>query len=626
MIKRIILFLILPSLLFGQISNWKDKTINQLSGIVSGTTDIGRKSYWETRAYAQIHDIVARLVYDRFYVTDYDVTPDNATEEVDAIQSAIDAAYAAGGGIVYFPRGVYQVTSDSIVMKSGVSIQGEGIGATIFNMEKATSNASALQVFWIENCTDVMISGIEIDGNAVNDGKHTEHCHGIYVADSERILIQDCYIHDVAGDGIYFSDVDYSSVSKCRIHVENVNAATPQIGRNCIAIVEGQNCDFSGNILTYGIPAAIDIEPNAGLIVSNITLTGNNIDSARIGINIQGSADKSDCSNINVIGGILNDCTDAIVLDSCFIWSVSGVTIPAAEGRGILIAEYTSGGLIQGCHISNTVIGIDTYTGNNHNLVIDGNYCYNNSNDGIRIYATSGKENKHIVVKNNVCYNNASGGEDTYSGIRILYSDSSIVTNNICYDNRATPTQNYGILASNCDELYLGMNNFGYGNKSGFVSLSSVTQMVPSGLFIESYSGTDKSITIPGTGPGDGIIWFNSDGDSVMSISGAGYLTLFGRDTTAAKNLLLQLYADTSNMTDNQNVEVYTNTPKLTLYQKAVGYPILESGGVGIRALNTSQSDTLLGTIWRDASNLYIMGRNKANDKDSVHVLHDLTP
>jgi len=60
MIKRILLFILIPTLLFAQIADWKGKTVNQLSGMVSGTTDIGSKSYWETKAYNQIHDIINR--------------------------------------------------------------------------------------------------------------------------------------------------------------------------------------------------------------------------------------------------------------------------------------------------------------------------------------------------------------------------------------------------------------------------------------------------------------------------------------------------------------------------------------------------------------------------------------
>lgn len=44
-----------------------------------------------------------------FNVVDYGATGDGSTDDTTAIQDAIDAAEAAGGGVVYFPRGTYVV-------------------------------------------------------------------------------------------------------------------------------------------------------------------------------------------------------------------------------------------------------------------------------------------------------------------------------------------------------------------------------------------------------------------------------------------------------------------------------------------------------------------------------------
>lgn len=46
---------------------------------------------------------------EEFNVVDYGATGDGSTDDTAAIQAAIDAAEAAGGGVVYFPAGVYVV-------------------------------------------------------------------------------------------------------------------------------------------------------------------------------------------------------------------------------------------------------------------------------------------------------------------------------------------------------------------------------------------------------------------------------------------------------------------------------------------------------------------------------------
>lgn len=43
-------------------------------------------------------------------VEDYGAVHDGVTDDTAAIQAAIDAAYDAGGGVVYFPAGLYIVS------------------------------------------------------------------------------------------------------------------------------------------------------------------------------------------------------------------------------------------------------------------------------------------------------------------------------------------------------------------------------------------------------------------------------------------------------------------------------------------------------------------------------------
>ncbi len=53
------------------ISSWYDKTINDLSNLSTGVTDIGSKNYWEQTAFMQLKDIFDHLK-GRRYSTDYD--------------------------------------------------------------------------------------------------------------------------------------------------------------------------------------------------------------------------------------------------------------------------------------------------------------------------------------------------------------------------------------------------------------------------------------------------------------------------------------------------------------------------------------------------------------------------
>lgn len=64
-----------------------------------------------------------RLVYN---VREYGATGNPADDQTTAIQDAIDAAEAAGGGIVYFPVGTYRWSSTLTIQGSGITLHGEG--------------------------------------------------------------------------------------------------------------------------------------------------------------------------------------------------------------------------------------------------------------------------------------------------------------------------------------------------------------------------------------------------------------------------------------------------------------------------------------------------------------------
>lgn len=65
----------------------------------------------------------------QFDVTEYGATGDGSTDDRAGIQAAIDAAEAAGGGVVFFPPGYYRIYASGLTVEaSGVTLQGSGLG------------------------------------------------------------------------------------------------------------------------------------------------------------------------------------------------------------------------------------------------------------------------------------------------------------------------------------------------------------------------------------------------------------------------------------------------------------------------------------------------------------------
>lgn len=71
-------------------------------------------------------------------VKDFGAKGDGVTDDTAAIQAAIDAVNAAGGGVVYFPNGTYIVTSPLLLPAAGkIALKGSSLDSTVI---KKTSN------------------------------------------------------------------------------------------------------------------------------------------------------------------------------------------------------------------------------------------------------------------------------------------------------------------------------------------------------------------------------------------------------------------------------------------------------------------------------------------------------
>lgn len=78
----------------------------------------------------------------QFSVINFGATGDGVTDDTIAIKAAIAAAFAAGGGVVWFPAGTY-VTTDTLAVPRGVSLHGVP-GASYLEINHATKDLLSL--------------------------------------------------------------------------------------------------------------------------------------------------------------------------------------------------------------------------------------------------------------------------------------------------------------------------------------------------------------------------------------------------------------------------------------------------------------------------------------------------
>lgn len=199
-----------------------------------------------------------------FNVKDFGAKGDNATNDIAAINAAITAANAVGGGTVYLPRGIYKINAP-IQMKNHIKFMGDGDFVTEIIMTSTTANAfegaSLIYVnmesfrltgpgsgsgqgikFTVEfdycllkdiTVTDFGSTGIEIEQPIVSNftrvtsrlnGGAGFYIHGTGLGAGTSLSMDSCWAHDNVSNGYSFNNMTYCALVACA--ADNQTVAT----------------------------------------------------------------------------------------------------------------------------------------------------------------------------------------------------------------------------------------------------------------------------------------------------------------------------------------------------------------------------------------------------------------
>jgi hypothetical protein len=124
-----------------------------------------------------------------FNVKAYGAMGDGSTDDTTAIQNALNACNSAGGGVVYFPKGTYLVSTASLSLYSNTTMLGTGRGSVLTTARTSVGrngliNISAQNYLRIEQ----LAFNIDGDGSAIVSKGHTS------------LKILDCYFTGTTTD------------------------------------------------------------------------------------------------------------------------------------------------------------------------------------------------------------------------------------------------------------------------------------------------------------------------------------------------------------------------------------------------------------------------------------------
>lgn len=354
--------------------------------------------------------------------SDFDAIGDGVTDDTAAIQAAIDAAETAGGGLIYFPTGIYLISSALVISAGSENIffQGQGVGSEI-KTNSATANvftigstASATRNIWFRDF-GITASVAKSVGWAFYMGRTNrsgfENVHLSPWEDSQNLY-----------NGIHFDFFDQVAILGGSINVSNdgvkCNGDSDQTKGSSLTIDAGTKISTGNDgLVMAGAAGGVKLG-----IVDIISCT-------RYGININQSVTAAENRELTLSPNVSIDSNG----NSGILVGSDGITRFRAIGAWIATNNVTGG---------TSAINIDgTQTVNPH-FLFTGVRIYNNFGNGLTANAGT------IVVTGCEIQNN---GRTAGDGIALPNSNLSkaVISGNLIADNGA-----YGV------DIASGVSNF----------------------------------------------------------------------------------------------------------------------------------------------------------------------
>lgn len=368
-----------------------------------------------------------------FDIVDYGAVGDGATDNLAAIQAAIDAASEharglpqGGGAVVYVPSGLFKVSGTLRITQSNVGIQGIGVGSVI----QGTAADGDIIYAGTDDVSSGEVRNVFFEHFAITAGIVKTSGAAIHCQHAVRFRIEDVQAAPAEVgpgglyDGLVFEHFDNTVVSRVQVWAQRKGVAC--WGRN--------DQGYGANLWICG----------GSRIASNNT-------PGSVGVHIGGSS-----------GGVVIEDTDVIVNETNVLIddTLSGapnreiflnqVFIDSAAGHGLDVGPQGVGLL----HLNNTwisasgrnVLGNGEHTkgfpdGNNftyrgdadaipgmenlNTVIVDGCRIFNAFGSGIAAYA-----GKWLITGSNVLFNGQ--GERGGHGLGFLGEDVNEVVINGC--------------------------------------------------------------------------------------------------------------------------------------------------------------------------------------------------
>ncbi len=247
-----------------------------------------------------------------FDVTAYGAVGDGTTTDTTAIQNAINAAGAAGGGTVLFPGGTY--LSGPIHLLDSVNLDVDG-GATLLMLPKGRYPSSSTPFIIASNVNNVEISGTGvIDGQGAGWWSSSSRPRLIQISNSSVVAVENVTLVNSPQEHLAFGATN-------NVTINGITISAPANSPNTDGIdPAGSNYLIENSSISDG-DDNIAVKPQ-NVANSNITITNCYFGSGH-GVSV---------------GGQTNDGLNGLTVTNCtFNGTTNGLRLKAGRGFGGLV-------------------------------------------------------------------------------------------------------------------------------------------------------------------------------------------------------------------------------------------------------------------------------------------------
>lgn len=345
-------------------------------------------------------------------VKDFGAVGDGVNNDRTAIGNAIAAVEAAGGGVVFFPPGTYNIvrTNTNPIYTFDTATQGKilllGCGRSSVLSLSGDANNQDSTLFQPQNGAKYL-GWKQLCFNAENLTNQNEQNHfinflnqnGAPDLETGRTVIEDCYFEYIEGDSIRLLGNVLNAVQRVLIR-RNVfqcrNRNTNHGGRSCVGFQrETHDITIDANFMNGVRSQLIDFEPtgngdNRRMIITRNYLDGNTINPiSNVKFTLSGNGAGSEHTRSIVTGNhVVFGCVSGLDCEN-LIFASNIINAPAADEDGTLGFNERSHGLIIADNIAylfSDLPSIDTLrvgahtVSENRDIIIDGNLLINATN------------------------------------------------------------------------------------------------------------------------------------------------------------------------------------------------------------------------------------------------------